>query len=147
MNLLRLLLPLLPALLRLVPEAPQATHHLGRRLAVRTALVLIPVVLLLGAACFAVAAVYMALAVALSPPAAAAIVAAGLCVLAGLEAAIVLALDRAAEARRAQAARDAREGLLAPLQEAGKLIAAKPLPSVLLAVAAGAVVALLSRRR
>ena len=133
MNLLRLLLPLLPALLRLVPEAPQATHHLGRRLAVRTALVLIPVVLLLAAAYFAVATVYMALAVALS--------------VAGLEAAIVLALDRAAEARRAQAARDAREGLLAPLQEAGKLIAAKPLPSVLLAVAAGAVVALLSRRR
>ena len=90
----------------------------------------------------------MALADALSPPAAAAIVGAGLCVLAGLEAAVVLALDRAAEARRAAGgARRAGEALLAPLQEAGRLIGAKPLPSVLLAVAAGAVVALLRRRR
>lgn len=144
MRLLRLLLPLLPVLLKLLPEATQATGHLGRKLVLRVALVLIPVLLLLVAACFAVAAIYLALAEAWSRPAAAALVALGLCVLAGLEAIVVIALDRARQVRRAQASRDA---MLLPLQEAGKLIAAKPLPSVLVAAVAGALVALLVRRR
>lgn len=144
MSLLRLLLPLLPVLLKLLPEATQATGHLGRKLVLRVALVLIPVLLLLVAACFAVAAIYLALAEAWSRPAAAALVALGLCVLAGLEAIVVIALDRARQVRRAQASRDA---MLLPLQEAGKLIAAKPLPSVLVAAVAGALVALLVRRR
>lgn len=144
MSVLRLLVPLLPALLKLLPEATQATGHFGRALALRVALVLIPVLLLLVAACFAVAAIYLALAEAWSPPAAAALVALGLCVLAGLEAVVVIALDRARQVRRAEAS---REAMLLPLQEAGKLIAAKPLPSVLVAAVAGALVALLARRR
>jgi len=146
-SLLRLLLPLLPELLRFLPEAPHATQHLGRGLAVRAAIVLIPLLLLLTAAFFAIAAAYMALAEALSPPAAAAIMALALCGLAGLEAAVVIALNRAAEKRRAQAAQRAREELLQPLEEAGRLIGAKPLPSVLVAMAAGTLVALLGRRR
>jgi hypothetical protein len=145
-SLLRLLLPLLPELLRLLPEAPHATQHLGRGLAVRAAIVLIPL-LLLTAAFFAIAAAYMALAEALSPPAAAAIMALALCGLVGLEAAVVIALNRAAERRRAQAAQRAREDLMQPLEEAGRLIGAKPLPSVLLAMAAGTLVALWGRRR
>ena len=147
MSLLRLLLPLLPELLRLLPEAPHATQHLGRDLALRAALVLIPVLLLLTAACFAIAAAYMALAESLSPPVAATIMALALCGLAGLEAAVVIALNRAAEKRRAQAAQRAREDLMQPLEEAGRLIGAKPLPSVLLAMAAGTLVALWGRRR
>jgi small-conductance mechanosensitive channel len=147
-SLLRLLLPLLPELLRLLPEAPHATQHLGRGLAVRAAIVLIPLLLLLlTAAFFAIAAAYMALAEALSPPAAAAIMALALCGLVGLEAAVVIALNRAAERRRAQAAQRAREDLMQPLEEAGRLIGAKPLPSVLLAMAAGTLVALWGRRR
>jgi small-conductance mechanosensitive channel len=146
-SLLRLLLPLLPELLRLLPEAPHATQHLGRGLAVRAAIVLIPLLLLLTAAFFAIAAAYMALAEALSPPAAAAIMALALCGLVGLEAAVVIALNRAAERRRAQAAQRAREDLMQPLEEAERLIGAKPLPSVLLAMAAGTLVALWGRRR
>jgi ElaB/YqjD/DUF883 family membrane-anchored ribosome-binding protein len=57
---------------------------------------------------------------------------------------VVIALDRTRQVRRAKASRDA---MLLPLQEAGRLIAAKPLPSVLVAAVAGALVALLVRRR
>jgi hypothetical protein len=143
---LSLLLPLLPELLRLLPEAPQATQHFRRGLALRAALVLTPVLLLFAAACFGIAAAYMALADALSPPTAAAIVALALCGLAGLEAMVVIALNRAADKRRAQAAQRAREELLQPLDEVGRLIGTKPLPSVLVAMAAGILVALLGRR-
>lgn len=140
MNLLRLLLALLP-------EVPQATYPLGRRLALRAALILIPVLLLLGAACFAIAAAYLALAAALSPPAAAAIIALALGLLAVLEAVTVIALDRSAEERTARAARAARQSLLAPVEEAERQIAARPITSVLAAMAAGAVAAWLLRRR
>jgi hypothetical protein len=146
-SLLRLLLPLLPTLLNLLSEAPQAPRQLARRLALRAALILIPVALLLVGAGFAVAAAYLALAEALSPAAAAAIVALVMCLLAGLEAAVVIAMDRAATRQRAQSARNGRAELLAPLQEVGRLIEAKPLSSVLVAAAAGAVVAVLTRRR
>ena len=146
MSLLRLLLPLLPTLLKLLPDAAQVPRRFGRRLALRTALILIPVLLLLVGAGFALAAAYMVLADVLSPPAAAAIVALALCLLAGLEALIVMALDREAEGRRVQAARDTRAELLAPLEELGRQIEARPLQSVLLAAAIGAVVAWLGRR-
>jgi hypothetical protein len=139
-NLLRLLLALLP-------EVPQATYPLGRRLALRAALILIPVLLLLGAACFAIAAAYLALAAALSPPAAAAIIALALGLLGVLEAVTVIALDRSAEERTARAARAARQSLLAPVEEAERQIAARPITSVLAAMAAGAVAAWLLRRR
>ena len=147
MSLLRLLLPLLPTLLKLLPETPRAPRQLGRRLALRTALILIPVLLLLVGAGFAVAAVYLALAEALSPAAAAGIVALAMCLLAGLEAAVVIAVDRAAVRRRSLASRDARAELLAPIQQIGRVIEAKPLPSVLAAAAVGLVLALLSPRR
>ena len=148
MSLLQQLLPFLPALLKLLPaDARSQPRHVWRRLALRIALILIPVLLLLVAAAFAIAALYMALAEALSPPAAAAIVALILCLLVGLEAIVVLALDRAAEDRRAEAAQRAREQMLEPLEEVGRLIQAKPLASVLVAAAVGTVVALLGRRR
>lgn len=148
MSLLRQLLPLLPALLKLLPADVQSPpRHVWRRLALRVALILIPVLLLLVAAAFAIAALYMALAETLSPPAAAAIVALILCLLVGLEAIVVLTLDRAAEDRRTEAAQRAREQMLEPLEEVGRLIQAKPLASVLVAAAAGTVVALLGRRR
>ena len=113
----------------------------------RAALILIPVLLLLGAACFAIAAAYLALAAALSPPAAAAIIALALGLLAVLEAVTVIALDRSAEERTARAARAARQSLLAPVEEAERQIAARPITSVLAAMAAGAVAAWLLRRR
>ena len=116
-------------------------------MALRVALVLIPVLLLLVAASFAIAALYMVLADALSPPAAAAIVALILCGLVGLEAILVIALERVNDNRQAQAAQRAREQLLDPLEEVGRLIRAKPLPSVLVAMVAGALVTLLGRRR
>ena len=99
------------------------------------------------AAAFAIAALYMALAETLSPPAAAGIVALILCFLVGLEAIVVLVLDRAAENGRAQAARREREQMPEPLEEVGRLIRTKPLASVLVAAAAGTLVALLGRRR
>lgn len=147
MNLLRLLLPLLPALLKLLPEAQQTTRHLGRRVALRAVLILIPVLLLLIAAGFAIAAAYMALAAALTPHAAAAIMALALTLIAALEATVLLIRDRSAGQRRAEAARAARASMLQPLEEVGRQIGAKPVQSVLLAAAAGAVVAMLGRRR
>ena len=147
MSLLRLLLPLLPSLLQLLPAEQRPTRHLGRRLALRAALIVVPVILLIAAAIFAVAALYMALAEALSPAAAAGIVALALCLLAAVEAAIVLYLERVNEARQAQAAREARDSLTHSMESVGRLIVAKPVPSVLIAAAAGALVALLSRRR
>lgn len=147
MSLLRLLLPLLPALLKLLPEAQQTTRHLGRRMALRAVLILIPVLLLVIAAGFAIAAAYMALAAALSPHAAAAIMALALTLIAALEATVLLVRDRSTEQRRAEAARAARASMLLPLQEVGRQIGAKPVQSVLLAAAAGAVIALLGRRR
>ena len=148
MSLLRQLLPLLPTLLKLLPtDTPAPPRHFWRRLALRVALILIPVLLLLVAAAFAIAALYMALAETLSPPAAAGIVALILCVLVGLEAIVVLVLDRAAENGRAQAARREREQMPEPLEEVGRLIRTKPLASVLVAAAAGTLVALLGRRR
>ena len=148
MSLLQQLLPLLPALLKLLPaDAPAPRRHFWRRLALRVALILIPVLLLLVAAAFAIAALYMALAETLSPPAAAGIVALILCFLVGLEAIVVLVLDRAAENGRAQAARREREQMPEPLEEVGRLIRTKPLASVLVAAAAGTLVALLGRRR
>ena len=147
MNLLRLLLPLLPSLLQLLPAEQRPARHLGRRLALRAALIVVPVILLTAGAIFAVAALYMALADALSPAAAAGIVALALCLLAAAEAAIVLHLERASEARQAQAAREARDDLAQSMASVGRLIAAKPMPSVLIAAAAGAVIAILSRRR
>ena len=147
MNLLRVLLPLLPSLLRLLPEEQRPARHLGRRIALRAALIVVPLMLLLAAAVFAVAALYLALAEALSPAAAAGIVALVLCLIAAVEAAIVLYLERVTEARQAQAARANRDQLMQTLEGAGRVIAAKPVPSVLVAAAAGALVALLSRRR
>ena len=148
MSLLQQLLPLLPALLKLLPaDARSQPRHVWRRLALRVALILIPVLLLLVAAAFAIAALYMVLAETLSPPAAAGIVALILCVLVGLEAIVVLVLDRAAESRRAEAAQRERERMLEPLKEVGRLIEAKPLASVLVAAAAGTLIALLGRRR
>ena len=148
MSLLQQLLPLLPALLKLLPaDTPAPPRHFWRRLALRVALILIPVLLLLVAAAFAITALYMVLAETLSPPAAAGIVALILCVLVGLEAIVVLVLDRAAENGRAQAARREREQMPEPLEEVGRLIRTKPLASVLVAAAAGTLVALLGRRR
>ena len=148
MSLLQQLLPLLPALLKLLPvDTPAPQRHFWRRLALRAALILVPVLLLLVAAAFALAALYMALAEAMSPSAAAAIVALILCLLVGLEAILVIALDRASDNRRAQAAQQARERMAEPLEEVGRLIRAKPVGSVLVAAAAGTLVALLGRRR
>lgn len=147
MNLIRLLLPLVPSLLQLLPVEQLPKRHLARRLALRAALIVVPLILLLAAAVFAVAALYMALAEALSPAAAAGILALVLCLVAAVEAAIVLYLERVTEARQAGAARESREHLAHSLEGAGRLIAAKPVPSVLVAVAAGALVALLARRR
>lgn len=144
---MRLLLLLLPTLLTLLPEPPQAARQLGRRLALRVALVLIPLLLVLVAACFTVAALDMALADCLSPSAAVAIVALALCLLAALETVVVVALDSASQGRRAQAARDAQASLLVPLQDVGRPIGGKPLPSVLAAVVVGTVVAWVVRRR
>jgi ElaB/YqjD/DUF883 family membrane-anchored ribosome-binding protein len=70
-----------------------------------------------------------------------------MCLLAGLEAAVVIALDRSAERQRAQAARNARAELLAPLQQVGRAIEAKPLASVVVAAAIGVILALLAPRR
>lgn len=147
MNFLRLLLPLLPTLLKLLPEAQQATtHHLARRLMLHAALIAIPVLLLLLAFAFASAAAFMALETAVSPHAAAAIMALGLCCLAALVAVALILLDRAAERRREQALAVARANALAPLHEASRLIAGKPLQSMALAAAAGVVLAWLGRR-
>ena len=147
MSLLRLLLPLLPTLLRVLPEARQVTHYVGRRLVLRSALLLIPVLLLLVAAGFAIAAVYLTLAARVSPPAAAGLVALGLALLAGIEALVVIALDRMAERRREQSARAMRDELLAPLHQVERQIGARPLSSVLVAAVVGAVVASLQGRR
>ncbi|MFZ1431311.1 MAG: hypothetical protein WAS21_31700 [Geminicoccaceae bacterium] len=147
MNFLRLLLPLLPTLLKLLPEVQQATtHHLARRLMLHAALIAIPVLLLLLAFAFASAASFMALETVVSPHAAAAIMALGLCGLAALVAVVLILLDRAAERRREQALATARASALAPLHEAGRLIANKPLQSMALAAAAGVVLAWLGRR-
>ena len=54
-----------------------------------------------------------------------------------LEAVTVIALDRSAEERAARAARAARQSLLAPVEEAERQIAARPITSVLAAMAAG----------
>lgn len=146
MNFLRLLLPLLPSLLKLLPEAQQATHHLTRRLILHAALIAIPVMLLLLAFAFAAAAAFMALETVVSPHVAAVVMALSLCVLAALVAAVLIVLDRAAESRRQRALAAAQANLLAPLHEAGRLVGSKPLQSVLLAAAAGVVAAWLVRR-
>jgi hypothetical protein len=144
---LRLLLPLLPTLLKLLPEVQQATtHHLARRLMLHAALIAIPVLLLLLAFAFASAAAFMALETVVSPHAAAAIMALGLCCLAALVAVVLILLDRAAERRREQALAVTRANALAPLHEASRLIASKPLQSMALAAAAGVVLAWLGRR-
>jgi hypothetical protein len=146
-KLLRLLLPLLPTLLGLLPEARQGTLNFGRRLALNAELVAVAVVLLATAFGFAVAAAYMALAAALTPPAAAAIVALGLALLAGLAVLALLAVNRAGDRRRAQALNAAREQALAPLNELGRQIGARPLQSLAIAAAVGMVTAWLGRRR
>lgn len=147
MNLLRLLIPLLPTLLGLLPEAKLGTGSFARRLALHAELIAVIAVLLVTAFGFAVAAAYMALAAALTPHAAAAIMALSLCLLAGMAAVALFALNRTAERRRAQAMEAARDRALLPLQELGRQIGAKPVQSLALAAAAGALAAWLGRRR
>lgn len=147
MNFLRLLLPLLPTLLKLLPEVQQATtHHFARRMMLHAALIAIPVLLLLLAFGFASAAAFMALETVVSPHAAAAIMALGLSCMAALVALVLILVDRAAERRREQALAIARANALAPLHEAGRLIADKPLQSMALAAAGGVLLAWLARR-
>jgi hypothetical protein len=146
-KLLRLLLPLLPTLLGLLPEARQGTLNFGRRLALNAELVAVAVVLIATAFGFAVAAAYMVLAAALTPHAAAAIMALGLDLLAGLAVVALLAVNRAGDRRRAQALNAAREQALAPLNELGRQIGARPLQSLAIAAAVGMVTTWLGRRR
>ena len=108
-------------------------------------LVLMAVVLLAGRGVFAVAAAYMALAEALSPPAARRDRGAGPCCLAGLEAASCsrsTAPPRRGAPRR-RASRDGSAGAACRRPAADRRQAAAERPA---AAAAGAVVALLSRR-
>ena len=147
MNLLRLLLPLQPTLLGLLPEAQRGPRKLARRWALHAELVAAVAILLLTAFGFAVAASYMALAASLTPHTAAAIVALGLCLLAGGAAGILYAINRKSAQRRAEAMQAARERALLPVQELGRQIGRQPLQSVLIAAAAGVVLSWLGRRR
>ena len=119
MKLLRQLLPLLPTLLELLPAPPQAAaRDATRRLAAQAVLAVLALVLLAVAFGFALAGAYLALAA---------------------------ALGRAAKRERERARQAVPENTLAPLHELGRQVEAKPLESVAIAAAAGAIVAWLGR--
>jgi hypothetical protein len=144
-SLLRLLLPLLPEILQLLPEARLESRRLTRRFALQAELILALTLILVAATGFAVAAGYMALAEALSPAAAAAIVALCLCFVALLVGMTLMLLNRQWEARRARAPNGGNS--LLPLAELARQVEAKPVQSIVIAAAIGLIVASLGRRR
>lgn len=147
MRFLPLLLSLAPSLLQLLPGEREAARALARRMAVRAVLTGLMALLLLVAAGFVVAAAYMALAQAYGPPLGAALVACGLVVLAFACAAGMALLQRPAGRPPGAASWDAtRAAAMAPLDELKRHVETKPVQSVLIAAAAGALVALLRRR-
>lgn len=147
MKFLPLLVSLAPQLLQLLPGEREAARAMARRMAIRAVLGTLMVLLLLVAAGFALAGAYMALAGHYGPPAGAGILAAGLVLLA-LLCAVGMALgDRPASRTPGSATWDAtRAAALAPLDELKRTVESKPVQSVLVAAAAGALLALLRRR-
>ena len=147
MKFLPLLVSLAPQLLQLLPGEREAARAMARRMAIRAALGTLMVLLLLVAAGFALAGAYMALAGHYGPPAGAGILAAGLVLLA-LLCAVGMALgDRPASRTPGSATWDStRAAALAPLDELKRTVESKPVQSVLVAAAAGALLALLRRR-
>jgi hypothetical protein len=150
--LLRLLVPLLPTLLRLLPS--EQGRERVRRITLRVGLTAAAGVLAVIAFAFALAAFYMAMATVLTPPAAAAVVAFALLLLALLLVLIgVLAARRPVRAAtvHGQAPVVSREGLesagLAALTSVVRQIERKPVESVLIATVLGMVVSLFNRRR
>ncbi len=146
MNLLRLLLPLLPELVKLLPGARQEARRMTRRFVLEAELAVALVLLLLLAAGFAIAAAYMTLAAALTPPAAAAIMALCLLVLGLMVGGVLALLHRDWAMRGARTRDDAGDVAYKELARLGRQIEAKPVQSVLIAAVVGVVAASLGRR-
>ncbi|MFO1067178.1 MAG: hypothetical protein U1E14_01495 [Geminicoccaceae bacterium] len=147
MRFLPLLVSLAPQLMQLLPGEREAARAMARRMAMRAVLGTVMVLLLLVAAGFALAAAYMALAERYGPPAGAAVVAGGLVLLALLCAVGMMLGERPATRPPGAATWDAtRAAALAPLDELKRTVESKPVQSVLIAAAAGALVTLLRRR-
>lgn len=153
---LRLLVPLLPTLLRLLPS--EQGRERARRLLLRATLSAIAAVLAAIAFAFLIAAFYMAMTTVLTPPAAAAVVAVTLLIVALLLVMIgVLASRRPrriepavgrSPVRSPVVSRDGIEAAgLAALMSVVRQVERKPLESVLIATALGMIVSLFNRRR
>lgn len=146
MNLLGLVLRLLPTLIDLMPAQGSSGRHLAVKLTVRAGILMAIVSLSSLAVLAAIAAMIMGLAEAFGYPAALGVSALVLATAAGGLLAALLVVDRRAD-RRAAAAREASIGAaMAPLSAALRQIEQKPLQSILLALAAGAMLGLLRRR-
>jgi hypothetical protein len=141
-----LLLRLLPVLIEFLPQAAGLGRHAALRLTARAGVVL-AIAALAGMAVLAgVAAMVMGLAESLGYPAALGLSAAVLLAVAGILVTALALYDQHTD-RRAAAAREASiEALVGPLNLVGRSIGARPLQSVLLALAVGAAIGLMRRR-
>ena len=147
MNLVGLLLRLLPTIVSLLPIQGSAGRHLAVRLTLRAGILLAIVSLASLAVMAAIAATIMGLAEAFGYPAALGISALILLTTGRVLLAALLVVDRRAD-RQTAATREASIGAaLEPLLATIRQIERKPLQSALLALAAGAVLGLLRRRR
>jgi hypothetical protein len=143
-TLARRLLPLLGGLL---PLGGSLTAEARRGLGLQLGLGAMVLVLASTAFGFGVAACYMALATSLSsPPLAAALVAAGLALIAVILVCAMTLVARDRALRRAQARIAARQAAMAPLDQLVGQVAAKPLQSLLVAAVAGVIAGWIDRR-
>lgn len=147
MSLARLLLPLAPALGQLVaPAAGASAGEAMRDMGLRIALGAVAFVLAATAFGFGVAACYMALAAHYPAWQASAFVAFGLALLALVVVGVMSAIARSRAQRRAQAQLAARQAAMAPIHQIAGQVSAKPLQSLLVAAAAGALAGWLDKR-
>jgi fucose permease len=146
-NLVGLLLRLLPTIVSLLPIQGSTGRHLAVRLTLRAGILLAIISLASLAVMAAIAATIMGLAEAFGYPVALGISALILLTTAGVLLAALLVVDRRAD-RQTAATREASIGAaMEPLLATIRQIERKPLQSALLALAAGAVLGLLRRRR
>lgn len=147
MSLVRLLLPLAPALGQfMAPAAGASAGEAMRGLGLQIGLGALVLVLGATAFGFGVAACYMALAVHYPTWQAAAFVAFGLLLLALLVVGVMSSIARSRALRRAQAQMAARRAAMTPVHQIAGQVNARPLQSLLVAAAVGAVAGWLDKR-
>lgn len=141
MRLLSLLLPLLPSLLSLLPAQQAAARAMARRAARRAALGGIAFFLVVIAVGFGIAGLYMALAAAIGPAEAAALVALLLLLVAAILMLTLLALDR----RPARQAPPEGEEQAGPVVQLARQVEANPVASVAVAALLGTLLGRIGR--